>query len=154
MLDFESFLIAISLIIEFHHLLNGQDPVRGHLVGAMQTVRHSSTVRLYLTLYLCFPPSSFFFFYLLSPSFFSSPLLSSFPFLPSFLKPSPTLSAKLPPFLWPFCLSYLHPAPALQFLKDVQLFNRLLYNEVCVVGEYNEGKHTTNRMITLREKLV
>lgn len=126
----------------------------GTCVGAMQTVRHSSTVRLYLTLYLCFPPSSFFFFYLLSPSFFSSPLLSSFPFLPSFLKPSPTLSAKLPPFLWPFCLSYLHPAPALQFLKDVQLFNRLLYNEVCVVGEYNEGKHTTNRMITLREKLV
>ena len=75
----DSFLIAVSLIIEFHHLLNEQDWRRRH-----QHRRHANWEVLFSSetlsrfLYLCF--SLLFFSFVLS--FFPSSL--PFPFIPSF----------------------------------------------------------------------
>ena len=101
----ESFLIAVSLIIEFHHLLNEQDWRRRH-----QCRRHANWEVLFSSetlshfLYFCFSASLSSFFSVLS--LFPSSL--PFPFLPSFF-PSPTLSAKLLPLLVAL-LSFL-PSP-------------------------------------------
>ena len=98
----ESFLIAVSLIIELHHLLNKQDRRRHqHRRHANWEVLFSSeTISLSLSLLSSFP-------FLLLFCTLSSLLLFLSPFFHPFF-PSPTLSAKLLPLLVAL-LSFLLP---------------------------------------------